>query len=121
MLEVLEAHQIKDRHQVINMRIRSVSLEEITYNYTDYSQALYDSVRRISFSFPITIRIEGKRYVCVDGHKRLSVLHDLLLEDPHYKRGDQVKVIIKIMVMNVLTIVQEGEIHIESFRDTCFK
>lgn len=77
------------------MRIRLVSLEDITYNYTAYSQTLYESVKRIGFSFPITLRIEGDHYYCVDGHKRLSILHDLLLSDPHYKRGNQVKVIIK--------------------------
>ncbi len=77
------------------MRIREMKLEDITYQYTEYPRSLYDSVKRIGFSFPITLRVEGDRYLCLDGHKRLSVLHDLLAEDPAYKRGDRVKVIIK--------------------------
>lgn len=77
------------------MRIREMKLEDITYQYTEYPRSLYDSIKRIGFSFPITLRVEGDHYLCLDGHKRLSVLHDLLAEDPTYKRGDSVKVIIK--------------------------
>lgn len=49
----------------------------------------------IGFSFPIQVRIENDQYVCVDGHKRLTILEDILKEDPSYKRGRNVHVIIK--------------------------
>ena len=35
------------------------------------------------------------KYYCEDGHKRLSALSDILKEDPSYKRGDKVTVIIE--------------------------
>lgn len=79
----------------MTMRIRGMHLKDLTYNYTNYSQTLYDSVKRIGFSFPITVRQEGNSYLVLDGHKRCSILEDLLKEDPHYKRGDLVHVIIK--------------------------
>lgn len=77
------------------MRVRALKLADIAFTYKEYEKTLYDSVKRIGFSFPVTVRIESGHYICLDGHKRLSVLTDLLKEDPHYKRGDQVKVIIK--------------------------
>lgn len=77
------------------MRIRALHLKDIRFNYTAYDQKLYESVRRIGFSFPITVRLEKGSYVCLDGHKRLSILNDILKKDPDYPRGDQVNVIIK--------------------------
>jgi hypothetical protein len=77
------------------MRIRGMHLKDLTYNYTDYSSTLYESVKRIGFSFPLTVRQEGDQYVVIDGHKRCSILEDLLKEDPAYKRGDEVYVVVK--------------------------
>lgn len=77
------------------MRVRALRLDEIRFTYKEYEQTLYDSVKRIGFSFPVTVKIENDHYICLDGHKRLSILTDLLKADPHYKRGDQVNVIIK--------------------------
>lgn len=79
----------------MKMRVRGLKLNQICFVYQTYDQTLYDSIKRIGFSFPITVRKEDDQYICLDGHKRLSVLTDLLKEDPHYKRGDQVNVIIK--------------------------
>ena len=64
------------------MRIKERHLDEIDYIYTPYSHSLKESVKRIGFSIPINVKeIDGK-LVCVDGHKRLSILHDILVEDP---------------------------------------
>ena len=79
---------------VINMRVRQLKLSDINYTYTVYREALYDSVKRIGFSVPVKVRQTESGMVCVDGHKRLSILHDLLEADPHYQRGDLVPVII---------------------------
>lgn len=77
------------------MRIRQLSIDEIQFTRKDYSETLLASVKRIGFSFPIQVRIENDQYVCVDGHKRLTILKDILKEDPSYKRGRNVHVIIK--------------------------
>ncbi len=60
------------------MRIIKVDISQINYQYRDYDQNLYDSVMRIGFSFPIQLIIKDNKYLCLDGHKRLSVLQDIL-------------------------------------------
>ena len=68
------------------MRIIKVDISQINYQYRDYDQNLYDSVMRIGFSFPIQLIIKDNKYLCLDGHKRLSVLQDILEKNPQYKR-----------------------------------
>lgn len=77
------------------MRIIKLDISKIKYKYTPYTPDLYQSVKRIGFSFPIHIHQNNDEYVCIDGHKRLSVLHDILQADPDYKRGREVCVLIK--------------------------
>lgn len=77
------------------MRYIKVDLSQIQYVYQNYTQSLYDSVMRIGFSFPIHVRFENGKYECVDGHKRLSVLYDILLENPNYHRGSQVTILVE--------------------------
>ena len=76
------------------MRLNKLRLNDIKYEYKEYSKELYESINRIGFSFPIQVKHIQDIYICEDGHKRLSVLHDLLQQDPHYWRGDEVVVII---------------------------
>lgn len=77
------------------MRMKKLALDKIQYEYTQYNENLYQSVLRIGFSFPIYVQQIENEYQCIDGHKRLSVLHDILKDDPCYKRGNQVNVVIK--------------------------
>lgn len=77
------------------MRIIKVSLSQIQYQYKTYPQTLYASIMRIGFSFPIKVIQTDNYYQCIDGHKRLSVLHDILNNTPDYHRGNQVCVIIE--------------------------
>lgn len=77
------------------MRLKQLLLEDIIFDKKAYDQSLFDSVLRIGFSFPIKVRIENEQYYCKDGHKRLSVLSDILQQDPQYKRGHKVTVIIE--------------------------
>lgn len=77
------------------MRYIKLDIKDIEFEYKDYDETLYKSVERIGFSFPISVNIECDKYVCLDGHKRLSVLHDILKNNPDYKRGSQVTVLIK--------------------------
>lgn len=77
------------------MRISKINIFDVQFNYQEYSQTLYKSILRIGFSFPITVNQNGKFYECVDGHKRLSVLMDILKDNPQYRRGTFVPAIIK--------------------------
>lgn len=76
------------------MRLIKVDLSMIEFQYTDYSSKLYDSIVRIGFSFPIHVYKQDHHYVCTDGHKRLSVLSDILKEDTDYHRGREVCIIV---------------------------
>ncbi|MEG0367949.1 MAG: hypothetical protein RR585_14000 [Coprobacillus sp.] len=77
------------------MRIIKTDISKIKYNYQKYHQDLYDSVMRIGFSFPVHVQEVDNQYICIDGHKRLSVLHDILENNPDYSRGGQVCILIK--------------------------
>lgn len=41
---------------------------------------------------------ENERYQCIDGHKRLSVLSDILHAFPDYKRGGEVCILINYQI-----------------------
>lgn len=77
------------------MRITKIDISNIQYTYQNYTQELYDSVLRIGFSFPVKVQKQQQNYLCIDGHKRLSVLHDILQNNPEYHRGSKVNVIIE--------------------------
>ncbi len=77
------------------MRITKISYQNIQFCYSDYSKQLYDSILRIGFSFPIKVQMIDNQCVCIDGHKRLSVLSDILKNDPSYHRGDQVCIVVE--------------------------
>lgn len=76
------------------MRFVKVKIYDIEFEYQNYPPTLYDSVMRIGFSFPIHVIQRENRYICKDGHKRLSVLQDILQANPDYKRGNEVCVLI---------------------------
>lgn len=77
------------------MRIIKVSIHDIDFVKKEYNQSLYDSIVRIGFSFPIKVCLDDDGYKCIDGHKRLSALEDILKDNPSYKRGDSVAVIVE--------------------------
>ncbi len=77
------------------MRMQKVPLTKISYEYKEYSKELYDSILRIGFSFPVTVSLNNHKYICIDGHKRLSVLQDILNNYPEYHRGSTVCIVVK--------------------------
>lgn len=77
------------------MRFIKKDISQIQFQYTHYSQELKDSILRIGFSFPIQVIVENGKYRCIDGHKRLSALYDILQENPQYHRGSEVYLLIK--------------------------
>ncbi|MBM6841303.1 hypothetical protein H6A03_07085 [[Clostridium] spiroforme] len=77
------------------MRIKKTDYSCICFEYKPYSSTLYDSIRRIGFSFPVKVNIdEHGCYHCIDGHKRLSALQDLLVREKGYEKRREVPFII---------------------------
>ena len=75
------------------MRIRKESIKNIVFQRKDYTRDLKKSIERIGFSFPIKVERKGNQIICVDGHKRLSALEDILIDHPDYQRGEDVYVV----------------------------
>ena len=75
------------------MRVEALTLPEIHFTYTQYSQALYQSLLRIGLSFPIRVLYDQKGYRCIDGHKRLSAIYDILQENPKERHFQSIKAI----------------------------
>ena len=67
------------------MRIRKINFQEINFEYCSYPQSMYDSIKRIGLSFPIKVNIINGKYYCKDGHKRLSIIQDLLKNEEGYE------------------------------------
>ncbi|MEF9962107.1 MAG: hypothetical protein RR863_00635 [Erysipelotrichaceae bacterium] len=59
------------------MKVTYLDYHLIHYQPKEYDLQLYESVQRIGCSFPLQVEIIDQVYYCLDGHKRLSILHDL--------------------------------------------
>ena len=77
------------------MRVQQVDISEIIYEKKDFTDSMYESIKRIGLSFPIKVIIKDDKYYCLDGHKRISAIHEMINEDIYQKRRK-----INIVVMN---------------------
>lgn len=77
------------------MRIRMIDFKQIHFEYRKYSRSMYDSIKRIGLSFPVKVNTdEAGHYVCIDGHKRLSAIYDLLKNESGFEKRRQVPFIV---------------------------
>lgn len=77
------------------MRIKKIDFQEIEYVYKEYPTSMYDSIKRIGLSFPIKVNIDQDgKYHCIDGHKRLSIIYDLLKNESGYEKRRDVPFIV---------------------------
>lgn len=77
------------------MKIVKLPFSQIRYETCAYEPSLKDSIERMGLGFPIHVRqIDEQLYQCVDGHKRLSVIHTLLAEGNHKQE------LVKAIVLN---------------------
>lgn len=68
------------------MKLHTIDFDAIAYTKKPYDPALRESLLRMGIGFPLHMRkLTNDRYECIDGHKRLSVIHDILLEQPNHK------------------------------------
>ena len=66
------------------MLIQAIDFNLITFTYCEYPPYLKSSLLRIGLNFPIILQ-SSNDYTCVDGHKRLSAIYDILQNDPDHK------------------------------------
>jgi hypothetical protein len=62
------------------MKVIYLKPSQITYTKTDYSNDLMESVSRAKIQFAIKVKVDGDKYICLDGNKRLSIVNDLNLD-----------------------------------------
>lgn len=68
------------------MKILSIAIERIVYQPCAYDEELRQSLLRMGQGFPILIKkLDDTHYQCLDGHKRLSAIHDICDEVPNTK------------------------------------
>lgn len=77
------------------MKIHICSIDEIEFLTRDYSEALINSLLRMGQGFPIYVKRQGTGFLCIDGHKRLNAIHDILNKDPNHSLKN-----IKIIILN---------------------
>lgn len=90
------------------MRIRKINFQEINFEYCSYPQSMYDSIKRIGLSFPIKVNIINGKYYCKDGHKRLSIIQDLLKMKKVMKKEGMFPIL--FIMMEVLDLMIVGVI-----------
>lgn len=69
---------------------------------------MYDSIKRIGLSFPIKVNIINGKYYCKDGHKRLSIIQDLLKMKKVMKKEGMFPIL--FIMMEVLDLMIVGVI-----------
>lgn len=68
------------------MKLHTIDFDAIAYTKKPYDLALRESLLRMGIGFPLQLkRIGENRYECIDGHKRLSAIHDILMEEGTHK------------------------------------
>lgn len=79
----------------IFLKIQVCTIDKINFNPCKYSDTLRDSLLRMGQGFPIHVKQKENAYLCIDGHKRLSVISDILKKDPEHSLKN-----VKILVVN---------------------
>lgn len=77
------------------MKIQVCSIHQIEFETRPYHDSLRESLLRMGQGFPIYVKQHGSAYICIDGHKRLSAIQDILKKDSEHSLKS-----IKILVMN---------------------
>lgn len=76
------------------MKIVKIPFNKIIYLQKDVSDDLKNSLMRISLSFPIKVRKLDNTYECVDGHKRLSAIAQLIEQERFKEKFEYIPAIL---------------------------
>lgn len=74
------------------MKIQHTSISNIQYETKDYDETLKNSLLRIGISIPIRVSVSDNGYLCLDGHKRLSAISDILKEDINHPKFQKIRI-----------------------------
>lgn len=78
------------------MRVIALNLDQIQYDKKEVPETLKESVLRRGLAFPLKVnQIDDDHYVCIDGHKRLTILNELKEMVPDHRYLKQIPVIIQ--------------------------
>lgn len=59
---------------------KKIKINEIKFTYKPYNNSLLESIKARGICLPVKVNEENDSYICIDGHKRLSVLQDLNID-----------------------------------------
>lgn len=68
-------------------------LGKIDFVDTNYSNELFESIKQRGIAIPVRVNVVDDRFICVDGHKRLSICKRLSVENEKFNR-------IPVMILN---------------------
>ena len=76
------------------MRVNRLNITDIKYEEKEYTPSMYQSIKRIGLSFPIKVNLVDGTYYCLDGHKRLCAIRDIIASDASLESLGDINVII---------------------------
>jgi len=76
------------------MRIIALKFEDIQFERKPFEASLSESILKRGLAFPIKVKIFDNHYICVDGHKRLSVLETIYQNNPLHRYVKSIPVIV---------------------------
>lgn len=76
------------------MQIQYTTIDNISFEDTNYSYSLKSSLERIGLNFPIHVKKEEDGYICVDGKKRLNAIRDILHSNPTFAKFQKIPILV---------------------------
>lgn len=70
-------------------------ITDIQFEYITYPSSLKESLLRMGQGFAVHVKQKEQQFICLDGHKRLSAITDILKAQPDHPLKN-----IKILIMN---------------------
>lgn len=78
------------------MQLLLLILSDIQFEEVTFSTSLYESIQRIGLNFPIQLTCdENGVYHCVDGHKRLSAIKQILQDQPDHPKFQKIRCVLQ--------------------------
>ncbi len=77
------------------MKIETCFITDIQFKHVAYPSSLKESLLRMGQGFAVHVKQSERQFICVDGHKRLSAITDILKTQPDHPLQS-----IKILIMN---------------------
>lgn len=76
------------------MKIQRTSINNIQFETKVYDESLKNSLLRIGISIPVRVSLTENGYRCLDGHKRLSAISDILKENSNHPKFQTIRIVV---------------------------